>query len=99
MRDLNDRLAPNRRGISFEDLGDEIVIYDETQDEIHVLNDTAALIWRKLENAPTGEEVLEMLLAEYPDEDPATLKQDLTDLIEDLDAKGLLEDRPEGSHK
>ncbi|HWP98640.1 MAG TPA: PqqD family protein [Syntrophomonadaceae bacterium] len=54
------------------------------------LNETAAFIWKKLQNNITKEELVSMVLSEY-DIDDLTANSDVEEIVALFDKKGLLE--------
>ncbi len=83
---------PKRRGdIVNGDVGDEIVIYDSGNDNVHHLNLLASVIWDLCDGNHTvkdmTEEVVDVLKA-----DPVQVERDVTKMIEEFQGKGLLEE-------
>ncbi len=64
-----------------------------TEDEVYLsLNLVGSQIWRLLPPAcGTLEEIVARLAREYPDVPVETIRQDVLDLLEDLNRHGLLE--------
>ncbi|HZQ07327.1 MAG TPA: PqqD family peptide modification chaperone [Anaerolineae bacterium] len=61
-----------RNGLTIQPLGDEVLLYDSTNDKAHVLNQTSALVW-ELANGKRSVAVIAQRLAQerhtIPDED------------------------------
>jgi hypothetical protein len=74
-----------------EDLDEEIVILQGDRDEIHVLNETAAEIWRRVDGVRDRAAIVAAFAEPYRDVDPADLARDVDGVLDDLAAKGLLE--------
>ena len=72
-----------------QDLGDEVMVFEDATDRVHVLNATAAFVWRALEE-PIGLDALEVKArAEFevgPDDDVHAILQRALD---QLTEKGL----------
>lgn len=74
-----------------QDLGDEIMVFEDTTDQVHVLNHTAAFVWRVLEG-PIDLDALEAKARDHFDVESgddvrAILQRALDQLVE----KGLAE--------
>ena len=87
---MNER--PKKRGdIVNGDVGDEIVIYDSGNDNVHHLNLLASVIWDLCDGSHTvkdmTEEIVDVLKA-----DPVQVEKDVTKMIEEFQGKGLLEE-------
>jgi len=54
------------------------------------LNDTAAFIFKKLKNDVTREQLIDMLLAEYPDATKQQAEDSVDEQLEKLESAGLL---------
>lgn len=82
------RLSPPRvrtEGIIVEDLGDEILVYDQMSARAHCLNGAAAQVWRA-SDGETGTD----LLADRLD----LSHEEVTQAIAELDSSGLLDGLP-----
>jgi Coenzyme PQQ synthesis protein D (PqqD) len=80
-------------GILTEELGDELLVYDEQRDLACRLNATAATVWQASDGQHTIEELVELLqerLGEVADPDLVMLT------LDDLDEHGLLESGYQG---
>ena len=76
-----------RTNLTVRDLGSEMVLYDETCETFHVLNDTARQIWLWLDE----ERIADKLVGLFPQVDPGRLQSDLAWTIEEFDRIGLVE--------
>ena len=87
---------PTRRpGIQARDIGGETLLHDDSGQEIHVLNPTAAFIWSLCDGQHTIEEIEAALREEYaipPANDPAA---DLARVLATFRGRGLLADSGE----
>ena len=84
-------IAPRARtdGLIVEDLGDEVLIYDERTAYAHCLSSTAGDVWRACDGASTIDQVSERLGVD---------SEKVVRAIEELETSGLLESgQPTGS--
>lgn len=62
-----------------------------TEDEVYFgLNEVGALIWELMEEVSTSEELLNALVARYPDVEASQIEADLTGLLDELLKAGML---------
>jgi hypothetical protein len=78
------------------ELDGETVILDEREDSLHLLNPTAATIWRCLDGAGTVGELISDL-SEAFGSDPQTIRHDVSALLADFAAQGLIESDSEST--
>ena len=79
------------------DMGDGFILYNHDSSLVHHLNPTAAVVWQVLDGSATVDRLAEEIADEYgvPVENVA---MQVTSLIAELDAMGLVEDAsPEAS--
>jgi PqqD family protein of HPr-rel-A system len=83
---------PRKRSDVLElDMGDGFILYNHDSSLVHHLNPTAAVVWQVLDGAAT----VERLAAEIADEyglPVENVQMQITSLIAELDAMGLVED-------
>ena len=95
---MSDDMTPRARqdGLVVQELGEEVVIYDQQRHRVHRLNRAAALIWRHCDGQATVSELAGILQGELSA--PVTengLAEDLIRLALDrLDKAHLLQDPP-----
>ena len=77
-------------GLLEEDLDEEIVILQGDRDAVHVLNETAAELWRLVDGVRDHEAIVAAFAEPYPDVDRAELARDVDAVLADLAGKGLL---------
>jgi Coenzyme PQQ synthesis protein D (PqqD) len=80
--------------VTFQRLGDELVVVNLESDTIYTLNATAAMVWELLQNGSDIEDVRTRLLAEYDVEDK-TIDRELGEAFAKLMNFGLI--MPESS--
>ncbi|HEV2754726.1 MAG TPA: HPr-rel-A system PqqD family peptide chaperone [Actinomycetota bacterium] len=89
---------PRKRSDVLElDMGDGFILYNHDSSLVHHLNPTAAVVWQVLDGTATVERLADEIADEYgvPVENVA---MQVTSLIAELDAMGLVEDAsPEAS--
>jgi hypothetical protein len=76
--------------VLLQDLGDESVLLHCDREEYYSLDEVGSRMLMVLLEAPTIEDALSVLLAEY-EVDPEKLRQDLNNLIDQLKSNGLVE--------
>ncbi len=83
---------PRKRGdIVNGDVGDEIVIYDSGNDNVHHLNLLASVIWDLCDGSHTAKEIADEIVNVLK-ADPLQVEVDVTKMIEEFQGKGLLEE-------
>ena len=75
--------------LSFQDVGQELLILDQRDGMIHQLNETASLIWRKCEAGLSPQQVAQFLVENYEIEE-ATASRDVVDTLQQLQALKLV---------
>jgi hypothetical protein len=78
-----------RKGVRFEELDGESVVYDRSGKRATYLNDTATLIWKLCDGTRGIPEIVDLLGKEYP-ESAGALETDVRDTITRLVAKRVL---------
>jgi hypothetical protein len=91
-RDFSSRIttAPD---VMLRIIGDEAVILNLKSELYLGLNPVGTRIWTVLHDAPSIQSAYESLLAEF-DVEPARLRQDMDELLDQLLAQGLIELAP-----
>jgi Coenzyme PQQ synthesis protein D (PqqD) len=75
--------------VTFQRLGDDLVVVNLESDTIYTLNATAAVVWEMLHNGSDGDAVCDRLLADY-DVGKETIGQELDEALIKLKDFGLL---------
>lgn len=79
-----------RADVLFQQVDDQAVLLSLGDEVYFGLNETAARIWRRLEESPaTVEELVALLAAAYPDAPSTELRADVAELLDALVAGGL----------
>ena len=71
------------------ELGDELVTLDVEAGKCFGFNEVATAVWRLLETPQPVSAITGSLLEQF-DVDPGRCSEDLSDLLEDMTAKGLI---------
>ncbi|MCC6548365.1 HPr-rel-A system PqqD family peptide chaperone [Candidatus Sumerlaeota bacterium] len=75
-----------------QEMGRETVVFHRITGEVHILNETAAAIWRALvEQNQTFEMILDDLKRQFPQVSVAHLADDLEDTVRQLQEKHLVD--------
>lgn len=82
MSTANGRPRP-AEGVRGKDLGSEYIFYDEGIDKHHILNGTAREVFLLCDGSRTRDEVVREMLSNF-EVDEATLRRDVSNIIEDL---------------
>src|SRR5262245_55631849 len=80
-----------QEGLLSEDIGDELIVYDENRHRGHCLNRTAALVWRHADGERTIADLAAILQAEL---DPVADENLVWLAVDRLNAAQLLEAPP-----
>ena len=81
---------PRRVGrVEEYEIDGEIVLYDPKRNRTHVLNPTAAVVWRLCDGSRHFQQLADDMAALF-DEDPQVIKQDLSRVLEELGRAHLL---------
>jgi Coenzyme PQQ synthesis protein D (PqqD) len=82
-------LPQRRSDVAAQTIGGETVLQDPSNDQVHVVNSTAAWIWDRLDGTRRPEDIGSELAATF-DVSPEQATRDLTDLLRSFEALGLL---------
>jgi hypothetical protein len=77
-----------REGLIVQEVADELVVYDRRRDNVHRLNRTASLVWRRCDGTLKVEEIAACLKSEL---DPAADEELVWQTLEKLESAELLE--------
>lgn len=72
--------------------GEGLMIYDESSEDTHILNETAQYIFELLEKPMTLKEIEEIFKGryEFEDDDVETLCDDLDEILEEMVEKNII---------
>ncbi len=77
-------------GITVQDLGDEVMLYDSGRENVHVLNHTASAIWYLCDGNHTIEEIRKHLEEKFPEVPGSDLIDDIIATIDKLKQRNLV---------
>ena len=77
-------------GIEERIAGNDLVLYDATGGRLHVLNLTAAAVWRLCDGSKTVDDILEQVGVEFAFNDGDQPRSDVRGLLGSLRAQGLI---------
>jgi hypothetical protein len=80
--------------LPFQKLEQELLVVDPRTRSVHLLNPTATRVWELLEFAATREELVATVAEEF-DAPAGTIGHEVSTLLADLEAKGLVGPAPE----
>lgn len=75
--------------VAFRQIGEDTVLVDTQGQELHRLNETAALIWEHCSGERTSDEILDAVRAQFT-VDRAEARAQLDDFLRSLLNKGLI---------
>lgn len=76
-------------GVSIRRLGNELMLYDEGPDKVHILNETGTLIWGLLNGKNNLTDIANSLIRQFPDAKPEEISRDISEIIEKFLLEGL----------
>jgi len=87
---MGEKMQKDAEGLTIQDLGTELMLYDARKDKVHILNPTARVVWEGLVAAQTDEEIASALRERFSIEPGQDLKTDVRTIINELRQKGLI---------
>jgi hypothetical protein len=92
MWSVTDGYVPRKKADVLElDMGDGVILYDDSSSLVHHLSPSASIVWQLCGgDASVGTLVGE--IAEELHQDPDRVRADVSELLAELDALGLVED-------
>ncbi|MCD4783504.1 MAG: PqqD family protein [Candidatus Eremiobacteraeota bacterium] len=76
-------------GVTLTDADEESILYDPSQGNVHILNETGASIWELSDGNRTVEEIAKIIEEDFEAEDESVLS-DVKEFVEELEKQGLL---------
>ena len=76
--------------LTTQDLGPELMLYDAKKDHVHILNQTAKVVWEGVVAGQTEEEIAAALQARFVIKPERDLLADVRKLIGEFRQKALL---------
>lgn len=92
---MTERIQPNKIGRPRDDLGierieNDLLILDKRNQKVHQLNTTAGAIWASISAGREAKTIVRDIVEKY-DVSPAIAAQDVSQVVDELYALGLLE--------
>lgn len=81
----------SRNGLICKPLGDEAMLYDPSNDSVHVLNSTSLFIWNLLDGKHSPNDMEKKMREKFTIPENVNLATDISTTLEDFKTKGLLE--------
>ena len=81
----------SRNGLVCKKLGDEAMLYDPSNDNVHVLNITSLFIWELLDGRHTLKDIEAKMRENFSISSEISVLKDVSSALEDFRGKGLLE--------
>jgi hypothetical protein len=75
--------------LTAQDLGDETILYDSKKENVHILNETACVIWGLCDGKHTIEDMQRHLEEQFPDVKKEELNNDIMTTLKELQEKKL----------
>ncbi len=86
----NEMRYVQKQGITIQQLGDELILYDTQNKTTHVLNPTARLIWELCDGKQTMKDMERTVRAHFSVSIGHDLARDIQQTVKGLREKGLL---------
>lgn len=87
---LPETIYKQKKGISSRRLGNDLMLYDQETDKVHVLNETGALIWELLDGKNSLIDIEKIFIKQFPDTKTEEISRDIKEVIEKLETEGLI---------
>lgn len=76
-----------------QQLGDQLAVFDTRNGSVHMLNETAAIVWRECLRGTTLDKIIEQIQREYPDVALDRLTDDVVNNVRNLHQQELVPHR------
>ena len=80
-----------RKGVSNQRLGEDLMLYDAENDKVHVLNETGALVWELMDGTNTTERIQDILKEKFKDVPAEKISNDTREVLEKLKHERLID--------
>ena len=87
---VGDELPTEADALTSQNLGPELMLYDAKKDHVHILNQTAKVVWEGVVAGRSEEEIAAVLRERFAVEPGGDPLADVRKLIEELRQKALL---------
>ena len=85
-----DKIWCSRPQLAYRKLVDGGMLYDEKQQQVHHLNETAALVWESGQGGQTTAQIVAVVCRAY-EADEGQIRADVEEILEEFDESDLLE--------
>ena len=82
-------------GVEARELGDECMLHDSRNGSVHIVNDTAAFVWRLCDGHHTVDEMVSALVEKYDIPADADVHKDIGGILADLTRQNVLQQSTE----
>lgn len=79
-----------KENVTLQDIGDEVILYDSEKENVHILNNTAYIIWNLCDGQHTIEDIREHLERQFPDIAESDLTEDIKTTLNEFVEKKLI---------
>lgn len=79
-----------QEGISSRKLGNDLMLYDQKNDKVHVLNETGAIIWDLLDGKKDFLDIEKYFIRQFPDAKKEEISKDINEIIGKLLSEKLI---------
>lgn len=79
-----------RLTLKAEELGSELLLYDEERRLYHLLNPTARLVWQLCDGVHSEDDIVREVGRHYPSVDPGKVRDDVVRTIRTFGENGLI---------
>lgn len=87
---LSQTIYKKKEGTSSRKLGNDLMLYDQKNDKVHVLNETGALIWELLDGKNSLFDIENIFTRKFPSTAQEEFTKDIHEVIEKLLSEGLI---------
>jgi hypothetical protein len=87
---MNSKKPLRKEGVLSRQLGDEWLLYDQTNGSIHVINSVAEFVWRMCDGSNTLVDIENHVRNDFSIPDGVNLEKDLGGIIQNFSDIGVL---------
>lgn len=86
----SETIYKKKEGISSRKLGNDLMLYDQKNDKVHVLNETGALIWELLDGKNNLLDIKNIFMKKFSGAAKEEISKDIHEIEEKLVSEGLI---------
>lgn len=79
-----------KEGVLSRQVGEEWMLYDSTQETVHVINKTAEFVWRLCDGSHSVSEIRQKMQDNFDVLDERKIKEDIEDILKKFSDLGVL---------